>query len=207
MKPRSGRKRRPNQLESLPCSGVEGVLLTPGAGASADHHLLVALQAALAPLPVRRMDFPYRKAGRKAPDRAPVLIGAIRDELADFCDELGTTPDRIVLGGRSMGGRMCSLAVAESTPAAGLVLLSYPLHPPGKPDRMRTEHLPRIAVPCLFVSGDRDPFGTVDELTDAIKSIPSEVTHRRLSGGHDPKPVHDEQICTWVLEWVQSIRL
>ena len=62
-------------------------------------------------------------------------------------------PSPIVLGGRSMGGRMCSMAVAEALPAAGLVLISYPLHPPGKPDNLRIEHLPSLALPCLFISG------------------------------------------------------
>ena len=78
---------------------VEAMLLAPGAGASSDHHTLVALEEALAPLPVRRMDFPYRLAGRKAPDRAPVLLDAVRTNLAALCDEVGTTPSRVVLGG------------------------------------------------------------------------------------------------------------
>jgi len=185
---------------------VEAVLLTPGAGASADHHVLVAIEAALAPLPVRRMDFPYRKAGRRAPDRAPVLIEAIRSELAACCAEVGTTEDRVVLGGRSMGGRMCSMAVAEGTPAAGLVLLSYPLHPPGRPERRRVDHLPAIGVPCLFVSGERDPFGTPDEMTEATASIPGAVTHRWLPGGHDPRPSADEQVAGWVGEWLATLR-
>lgn len=168
--------------------------------------MLVALAEALSPLPVRRMDFPYRIAGRRAPDRAPILLQAVRDELAALCAEVGTTPDRVVLGGRSMGGRMCSMVVAEGTPAAGLVLLSYPLHPPGKPDRLRTEHLPAIDVPCLFVSGERDAFGTPDELTAATATIRGEVTHEWLAGGHDPKPAADEQICTWVAAWLRTIR-
>ena len=185
---------------------VEAVLLAPGAGASAEHHTLVALEAALAPLPVRRMDFPYRKAGRKAPDRAPVLLEAVRAELAELCDEVGTTPDRVVLGGRSMGGRMCSMVVAEGTPAAGLALLSYPLHPPGKPDKLRTEHLPDLHVPCLFVSGDRDTFGTPAELEAATATIPGEVTHVWLPGGHAPKPSLDGEICDAVVAWVKGIR-
>src|SRR5690606_38976965 len=103
---------------------------------------------------------PYRKEGRKAPDRAPKLIATVVDEAARLVRRAKVAPDSLVLGGRSMGGRMCSMAVAEGLPAAGLVLISYPLHPPGKPDRLRIEHLPQIEVPCLFISGTRDPFGT-----------------------------------------------
>jgi predicted alpha/beta-hydrolase family hydrolase len=185
---------------------VEAVLLAPGAGASADHHTLVALAEALAPIPVRRMDFPYRLAGRRAPDRAPVLLDAVRSELAQLCDDVGTTPDRVVLGGRSMGGRMCSMVVADGTPAAGLVLLSYPLHPPGKPDKLRVEHLPSIDVPCLFVSGDRDPFGTPAELEAATAAIPGPVRHVWLPGGHAPKLSVDVEIGEVVRDFVAGIR-
>jgi predicted alpha/beta-hydrolase family hydrolase len=185
---------------------VEAVLLAPGAGASADHHTLVALAEALAPIPVRRMDFPYRLAGRRAPDRAPVLLDAVRSELAQLCDEVGTTSDRVVLGGRSMGGRMCSMVVAEGTPAAGLALLSYPLHPPGKPDKLRVEHLPTLDLPCLFVSGERDPFGTPAELEAATAAIPGPVTLVWLPGGHAPKPSLDGEICAAVGEFVSGIR-
>ena len=127
---------------------VQGLLLTPGAGSDRDHHTLVALEAALAPLPVERVDFPYRKEGRKAPDRAPKLIASLVDDAARFSGESGVSPERIVLGGRSMGGRMCSMAVAEGLPAAGLVLISYPLHPPGKPEKLRIEHLPALDLTC-----------------------------------------------------------
>ena len=80
----------------------------------------------------------------------------------------GVKANRLVLGGRSYGGRMCSMAVAEGQPAAGLVLLSYPLHPPGKPENLRTEHFPDLRVPCLFVSGERDPFGSPAEFDEAV---------------------------------------
>ena len=88
----------------------------------------------------------------------------------------------IALGGRSMGGRMCSIAVAEGLAAAGLVLVSYPLHPPGKPDKLRIDHLGAIKVPCLFVSGTRDAFGTPQELERATASILGPVTHVYVDG-------------------------
>jgi predicted alpha/beta-hydrolase family hydrolase len=180
------------------------VLLAPGAGADRDHHTLLALEDGLAPLPVGRMDFPYRKAGRKAPDRAPVAVAAVREEAAAVVDEAGVAPDQLVLGGRSFGGRMCSMAVAEGLPAAGLVLLSYPLHPPGKPEKARTEHLPELDVPCLFVSGDKDPFGSPAELEAAATTIPGPVSFVWLKGGHDPRNA-DDAIVAAVGEWLAGL--
>ena len=171
-----------------------GLLLTHGAGGGADHRLLVDLDERL-DLPVRRMEFPYRAEGRKAPDRAPKLIASVVDEAARFADDLGCDPAAIAFGGRSMGGRICSMAIAEGLPAAGGVLLSYPLHPPGKPDRLRVEHFPDLAVPTLFVNGDRDPFGTPDELADHLSSIAGPVEVHWLEGQrHDPKPTFDDEI-------------
>lgn len=184
-----------------------GLALWPGAGSSAEHPTLLALEAALAPLPVARFDFPYRREGRKAPDRANKLIASLRADVAAWCDELGTTPDRLVLGGRSMGGRMASMAIAGATgntargsepweeplPAAGLVLISYPLHPPGRPERLRTEHLDRITVPVLSIAGDRDPFGSPDELAAAFEAIRGPVTRVTLQGGrHELRGADDE---------------
>jgi uncharacterized protein len=181
------------------------VLLTPGAGSGADHPTLVALEAGLAPLPVARIDFPYRKEGRKAPDRAPKLIACVQDEAVATIARWGIEAPSLVLGGRSMGGRMCSMAVAEGLPAAGLVLLSYPLHPPGKPDRLRTEHFPDLDLPCLFVSGTRDPFGTVDEFEAAIATIPGQVTFHWLDGGRHDVKGRDDEIVTAVGEWISAL--
>ena len=188
---------------------MTALLLTPGAGTSADHPSLVAIEAGLAamtpPIPVRRIDFPYRLAGRRAPDRAPVLIDAVRVGAATFADDLRIAPGQLVLGGRSMGGRMCSMAVAGGLPAFGLVCICYPLHPPGKPDRLRIEHLPAITVPCLFVSGTRDAFGTPEELRAHTSTIPGVVTHHWIEGaGHDLKG-HDKQIAALIGAWVEPL--
>ena len=173
---------------------VAGLLLTHGAGGGAGHRTLVALEDSLE-LPVRRMEFGYRRQGRRFPDRAPKLMAEVCSEAEAFAADLGTTMARLVLGGRSMGGRMCSMAVAEGLPAAGLVLLSYPLHPPGKPDRLRVEHFGDIGVPVLFVNGDRDPFGTPEEFAAHIGAIPADVTVHWLEGQrHDPKPSTDTEI-------------
>jgi hypothetical protein len=166
---------------------------------------LVAIEQALAPLPVRRTDFPYRRAGRKAPDRAPKLISFIVEEAASLAAEAGVAPDEVVLGGRSMGGRMCSMAVAEGLPAAGLVLVAYPLHPPGNPDKLRVEHLPKLDVPCLFVSGTRDPFGTPAELEAATATIPGPVTHVWVDGARHELKGADQLVAEAVRAWLLSV--
>ena len=152
---------------------------------------------------VARMDFPYRKAGRRAPDRPPVLIEAVRAEaalLAEACSDL-------VLGGRSMGGRMCSVAVADGLvpQAAGLLLISYPLHPPGKPESLRTDHFPRITVPCLFISGTRDAFGTRAEMEAATTAIPGPVTHRWIDGKDHALRGVDSRICDLARDWLGGL--
>jgi hypothetical protein len=162
-------------------SRPRALLLAPGASADRNQPALVAVDQAVsaAGLVVARMDFQGR-VGRKA----AVLIQAVVDEAAALAAAAGCAAEEIALGGRSMGGRMCSMAVAEGQPAAALVLISYPLHAPGRAE-WRTAHFPLLAVPCLFVSGTRDAFGTPDELTGAAAAIAGPVTHRWLEGqGH-----------------------
>lgn len=183
------------------------LLLTPGAGADRSHHTLVAVDDAVTVargIPVRRFDFPYRQAGKKAPDKVPVAVAAVREAATDLVAEAGCRADRLVLGGRSYGGRMCSMAVAEGLPAAGLVLLSYPLHPPGRPDKLRVEHLPDLHLPVLFVSGTTDAFGTPAELEEAAAAIPGPVTFVWLRGGHDPRN-QDPAIADAVLAWMADL--
>jgi uncharacterized protein len=180
------------------------LLLTPGAGADRDHHTLIAVEHAVAPLPTARIDFLYRREGRRAPDRAPKAVACVREEAAGLAEAAGITAGRLVLGGRSYGGRMCSLAVAEGLPAAGLVLLSYPLHPPGKADRLRTEHFPLLEVPCLFISGAKDPFGSPAEFDQAVAGIAGPVTQVWLKGGHDPRN-QDETIGETVRHWIAGL--
>lgn len=196
---------------------VGAVLLFPGAGSSADHPALVAIEESLgagrAKRHVVRADFPYRRAGRRAPDRAPVLVDCVRAEAASLAASV--RPRKLVLGGRSMGGRMCSIAVAGPGPgavddqpalaAAGLVLISYPLHPPGKPDRLRVEHLDRLHVPCLFVHGTRDPFANPEELLEWTARIPGPVTHEWVEGGRHDLRGADHDVASRVAAWVRSL--
>ena len=177
------------------------LLLTPGAGSDRNQPSLIAIEAAVS-LSVARVDFPYRKAGRKAPDRAPKLVACVVEEAATLADRAGVSPERVVLGGRSMGGRMCSMAVAEGLAASGLVLISYPLHPPGRPERMRMDHFPAIQVPCLFVSGTRDAFATPDELEAATAHVAGPVTHVWIEGaGHGLKGA-DARVAATVAAWL-----
>jgi predicted alpha/beta-hydrolase family hydrolase len=180
-----------------------GLLLAPGASADRSQPALVAIDdaATAAGVVVERMDFPYRKAGRRAPDRAPVLVQAVCDEAASLAQRVAA----LVLGGRSMGGRMCSLAVAEGLAAAGLVLISYPLHPPGRPEKLRTEHFPLLRVPCLFVSGTRDAFATPHELAAACSAIPGPVTYHWIDGpGHSLRG-HDQEVAAVVVRWLAGL--
>ena len=182
-----------------------GIVLFPGAGSAADHPSLVAIEQELAPVPVRRVDFPYRRAGRKAPDRAPVLLACVREEVRAFAAQLGVPTSRLVIGGRSMGGRMCSMAAADADDplrVAGLVLVSYPLHPPARPEKMRTEHLPGITVPTLCISGTKDTFGTPAELKRAFRRVPGEVTWHLIEGkGHDLRN-SDAEVASVIRRWL-----
>lgn len=186
---------------------VAGLVLTPGAGAGRDHGALVAIDGAVRRqgITVERVDFPYRIAGRRAPDRPPVLMATVRQAAGALADRLGTGPERVALGGRSMGGRMCSMAVAEGWPAAALVLVSYPLHPPGRPEAPRTGHFAPIGVPCLFVSGTRDAFGTPEELEAATAAITGPVTHHWLEGGDHGLRRRDEEVAAVVADWLGSL--
>ena len=125
------------------------LLLLPGAGSGRDQPTLVRVDAAVTALAgwsTVRADFPYRKAGRRAPDKPEVLMAAVRHELAAIGGRRN-----VVVGGRSMGGRICSMVAAGADGVAppkrllGVVTVSYPLHPPGRPERLRVEHLPDVA--------------------------------------------------------------
>ena len=141
--------------------------------------------------------------GEVGPDHVEYLTET--GSTANWSSLGGRDPMVWALGGRSMGGRMCSMAVADGMPAAALVLIAYPLHPPGKPEKLRIEHLPRITVPCLFVSGTRDPFGTPEELHAATAVIPGPVTHHTVEGkGHDLKGV-DAPVAQVIRDWLRSL--
>ncbi len=168
-----------------------GLVLTHGAGGNCTMPLLVAAANAFsdAGFDVLRCDLPFRQRRPKGPP-SPSGAAADRDGLRLAVEAMrGLGPRRIVLGGQSYGGRQATMLAADRPDlVVGLLLFSYPLHPPGKPERLRTEHFPRLRVPCVFVQGGNDPFGTPAELAEAIRLIPALTELIPVDGaGHDLK--------------------
>jgi len=166
-----------------------GLVLTHGAGGNCNAPLLVAVAETLcdAGVTVLRCDLPFRQRRASGPP-SPSTAAADRDGLRRAVAELRQiVPGPILLGGLSYGGRQASMLAAEEPDvAAALLLLSYPLHPPGKPMQLRTQHFPRLQVPALFIHGTADPFGSIDELQTAVAAIPAR--HRIIpieNAGHD----------------------
>jgi predicted alpha/beta-hydrolase family hydrolase len=168
--------------------GGDGLVLTHGAGGSADTPLLVAVAEAFAArgVTVLRCDLPYRQARSRG---GPSPAGAERDReglRASLRVLRNRVSGRLFLGGHSYGGRQASmLLAAEPALAAALLLQSYPLHPPGRPRVLRTAHLPDLSVPTLFVHGTTDPFGSLAELDKARALIPGQTALLKVNGGHD----------------------
>jgi predicted alpha/beta-hydrolase family hydrolase len=167
----------------------DALVLTHGAGSNCNAPLLVAVSEtfAAAGYTVLRCDLPFRQERRHGP---PFPGNAERDR-AGLRNAVAVirkaTAGRIFLGGHSYGGRQATmLCAAEPELVTGLVLLSYPLHPPRKPEQYRTQHLPNLRTPCLFVHGTRDPFGTIDEVKKALELIPARRELLEVEGaGHD----------------------
>jgi predicted alpha/beta-hydrolase family hydrolase len=126
-----------------------------------------------------RFNFPYKERGSKAPDPPPVLLDAWRSAFRQ-AQELGGP---VWVSGKSMGGRIGSMAVAEGMPAVGLVFLGYPLHPPGKPERLRDAHLEDVGVPMLFIQGTRDSFARWDLLERVVKRLDDRAVLYPIEGG------------------------
>lgn len=167
----------------------DGLVLSHGAGSNAQAPLLIALAETLsaAGFTALRCDLPFRQLrphgppgpGDAARDRAGLknAIAALRKLVAG----------RIFLGGHSYGGRQSTMLCAEDPSLVdGLLLLSYPLHPPRKPEQLRTQHLPNLRTPSLFVEGTRDPFGSIEEMEAAIELIPARTQLLKVEeAGHD----------------------
>jgi uncharacterized protein len=165
------------------------LVLTHGAGSNAQTPLLIALADAfcVAGFTVLRCDLPYRQSrsyGPPGPGDAARDRAGLKNAVAAMKK---ITTGRTYLGGHSYGGRQASMLCAEEPNIVeGLLLLSYPLHPPRKPEQQRTQHLPDLRTPSLFVQGTRDPFGTVAELEQALKMIPGRAKLLVVEGGgHD----------------------
>ncbi|MDP9269226.1 MAG: dienelactone hydrolase family protein [Acidobacteriota bacterium] len=171
-----------------PSPSHDAVVLTHGAGSDCNAPLLIALAEAFADVGwvVLRCDLPYRQARPHGPPRGSGAED--REGLRRAVEVLREhTGGCIFLGGASYGGRQATMLAAEDQKVcAGLLVLSYPLHPPGKPEQLRTKHLPLIRVPALFVSGAKDPFGSPAEIEKALKLIPVPAAFLMIEGaGHD----------------------
>ena len=182
--------------------------LTHGAGGTLDTPSLVAYADAMAArgAHVVRFNLPYVEAGRKAPGPQA------RDEACwrDVAAALRPRAARLLLGGRSYGGRMASHVAAEGVACDGLVFLAYPLHPPGKPTQLRTAHLERIMAPMLFLQGTRDPFADPALLTRTLAHLPGATRHPLEGGDHGHKvagrTVADvaSELADATVEWLQT---
>ena len=171
-------------MYARPTDPLVTLVLAHGAGAGMDHPFMVGFARAMNDLGVAtlRFNFPYIESGRRAPDPAPYLqetwmaaFGAARARA---------NGEPVWAGGKSLGGRIASMAVADDgMAAAGLVFLGYPLHPPGKPERIRDEHLYRIEVPMIFVEGTRDPFATPELLAGVLLKLGDRADLISIEGG------------------------
>jgi predicted alpha/beta-hydrolase family hydrolase len=196
-------------------AGAPLLTLAPGAGAGEDHPWMQRAGRGLAArgVTVVTFDFPYRLAGRRLPDRNPVLeaayleawrtITAAHAGAAAFC-----------IGGKSMGGRIATQVTAGGalTPApAALVCFGYPLHPPGRPAQRRDRHLPSVGRPILFLHGSRDPFGGPDEMTELMTWLPQATLSLVDGGDHslalparqDPDGRAFERVLDTAAQWIR----
>jgi uncharacterized protein len=168
------------------------------------------IEKELSPVPVKRVNFPYRRAGKPFPDRTPVLLESVRKEVFAAAKKWGVATDQIAIGGRSMGGRMCSMVASgeecELLPVGGLILISYPLHPPGKPEQLRAAHLSQIRVPTLLIHGTRDPFGSPEELRKYAGKLRGKKKFHFIDGGRHELKNKDEEIAIVIKSWTSALR-
>lgn len=190
---------------------LEGSLLVlwHGAGGDVDNGFLRATTSAFTRAGARaaRARFAYRVAGKKVPDRMPKLMASAREAIAEAVKSAGG-PRRIFLGGRSMGGRVASMVVADGDPCDGLIFLSYPLHPPGRKDTLRDEHLERVRCPMLFLQGDRDEFCDLELLRQALekRDASSRSTVVVYEGrGHSLRRADEREVAEAALRWAADL--
>jgi len=196
---------------------VTAVILAHGAGNDMHSTFLSAVHEGLAArgFVCVKFNFPYKEVGRRAPDPAPVLEACYTRVLEAVRDDKQIGADRIVIGGKSLGGRMASHLAATGAAVAGLLFLGYPLHPPGQPDKLRVAHLSKIHAPMLFFAGTRDPLCTLTLLRRAIEPLSAPVELHIIAGGdhsfvlpksmqRDPASVLEE-IVTASVQWLEQL--
>jgi predicted alpha/beta-hydrolase family hydrolase len=161
---------------------------------------------------VLTFNYPYMEGGKRRPDHQPKLLECHRAALYWLATETGT--DRVVLAGRSMGGRMGTYLAAERHDVAGVILYAYPLHPTGKPDRLRVEHLTEVAAPMLFFAGTRDSMARADLIEEHLRPLPGSTVELIDDADHSfrvPKRsgrTFDDvldQVADRTVEWMQTV--
>ena len=193
-------------------------MLAHGAGAGQRHPFMVGTAQGLAArgIDVVTFDFPYMHDRRGAPDKAPVLEACFRSVIAASLEDADLSRHRLVIGGKSMGGRMAThLGAQDVDGLKGIVALGYPLHPPGQPQKLRVAHLPDITVPTLIVQGERDAFGTPKELEAPLKTMKAPVTLHVIEGADHSLTIRSkrgpevfEGMLTVVADWMyRRVRL
>jgi predicted alpha/beta-hydrolase family hydrolase len=209
-------------LRSATGPPVATLMLGHGAGAGQRSAFMVSAGRAISALgiDVVTFNFPYAEQGRRIPDRAPVLEACYRTVIETARRDLESARRPLFIGGKSMGGRIATqVAAADAAlPIAGLVLLGYPLHPPGRPDQRRDKHLPAIQHPMLFVQGSRDAFGTPAELAPIVAALAPGAERSMLhvvdGGDHSFKVARADasrqaavadRVHRTVAEWISSI--
>lgn len=190
-------------------NGDNGVLLAHGAGTDQDHPFMVLLREGLADEghTVMTFNYPYTERGARRPDRTEKLVDCHRAAADHLRDRVGA----LYLAGRSMGGRIGTYVVAEGQEASGLILYAYPLHPPGKPDRLRIDQFPDIDVPMLFFQGTRDALARMDLFDQHIRSLPRAdveilegATHAPKGGGWTPETTA-ERLASVTTSWIAQV--
>lgn len=190
-------------------SGSVGILLAHGAGVGQDHPAMTLLREGLAGggHTVMTFNYPYTERGAKRPDREEKLLACHRAAA----DVLAGRVDAMFLAGRSMGGRMGTYLVAAGYPAAGLVLYAYPLHPAGKPEKLRVDQFEDIAIPMLFLQGTKDALSRMDLFEEHIAGLPNaevelleNARHGPRGGGWDVESMTERYVSA-TLPWIDRI--
>lgn len=200
-----------------PRQPVTTVILAHGAGNDMHTPFLSAVHEGMAArgYAAVKFNFPYTEIGRRAPDPASVLEACYQSVLAAVRANERLAPGRIVIGGKSLGGRMATHLAAGGAATAGVVLLGYPLHPPGRTDKLRVAHLARIRVPMLFFAGTRDALCQLDLLRQTLQALPAPTTLHVIDGGDHsfnlPKRMQRDAYSVWdeivaaTADWINAL--
>lgn len=162
------------------------VVLGHGAGADMTNAFVSSMHAGLARegFVAVKFNFPYTEARRRAPDPRPVLQRCYRAVVDAVLADRRLAPPWVAIGGKSLGGRIASYVAAGGAPVRGLLFLGYPLHPAGRPEQLRADHLPGIALPMLFVQGTRDALCDLERLRPVLTGLPRATLHTIEGGDH-----------------------